>query len=79
MSRLYSYYSVNDDDCLIWNVLETATNSIIDSFYWKDEAQQYARFLESGGAFSGFTPSFILKKTQIGDINSEFEMKFSEE
>lgn len=76
--RLYTYYPKFDaDDYLEWHVYESTTEQVIDSFFFEDEAQNYTEFLENGGAFAGFTPSFIIKKTHLGDINTAFASEFA--
>ena len=62
---------VNED--YIWNVYETTTRQVIESFYFEDDAEDMAKFLEYGGAFDGFTPAFMLNKFPIGDINAKFQ------
>lgn len=42
---------------------ERATEYIIKTFKNKDEAKKYMKFLNLGGGFAGFTPSFILNKS----------------
>ena len=56
-----------------WAVHETSTDQIIDTFIFEDEAQEYCKFLQSGGGFNGFTPNFMLNKAEIPmDINDMF-------
>lgn len=67
----------NDDGDFFWTVLETATDQVINSFIFEDEARSYARFLNKGGGFDGFTPSFVLTKVEIPeDINEIFAAEF---
>lgn len=64
--------SRNDGD-FVWSVIETQTNQIIQSYVFEEEADSYARFLNGGGAFNGFTPSFMLQEVVISDnINDQF-------
>lgn len=44
-------------------VEERATDYIIRAFNTRDEAKKYMKFLNLGGGFAGFTPSFILNKS----------------
>lgn len=77
--RLYTYYPKFDaNDCLEWFVHETMTEQVVASFYFEDDARDYCAFLEAGGGFAGFTPSFVAKKTQLGDINAAFASEFAE-
>ena len=79
MKRLYTYYpEFNDKDEVLWLVEEESTSQIIDEFWFEEDAAKYCSFLERGGAFAGFTPSFVIKKTYSGDINAYFDMEFSE-
>lgn len=43
-------------------VEEKATGHTVKSFKNKEEAKKYMKFLNLGGGFSGWTPSFILNK-----------------
>lgn len=45
----------------LWGVYEHQTNQFIKTFPQKKEAIEYMSFLTKGGAFDGFTPSFMLK------------------
>ena len=69
----------NNDGDFLWSVFETQTDQIIDSFIFEEEARSYARFLNNGGAFAGFTPSFMLLKVEApADINDIFSAEFIE-
>jgi hypothetical protein len=46
-------------------VVETTTNQIIKTFETQKSAKEYMRHLNLGGAFDGWTPTFILKKFSI--------------
>jgi len=54
----------SEKNCLIYNVIETTTSQIIKTFMDPKEAKDYMRFLNLGGAFDGFTPSFLVKKVE---------------
>lgn len=78
MKRQYTYYpEFGTDDCLLWHVHEAITDQVIQSFFFEEDAQKYCEFLENGGGFTGFTPSFVIKKTHLGNINDAFAMEFS--
>ncbi len=63
----------------IWCVMENQTEQLIKAFEFEDEAVDYAEFLESGGAFDGFTPSFVLQEVALSqNINYEFSDFLSE-
>lgn len=62
----------------LWCVYERLTDQVVESFYFEEEAQEYIRFLNNGGAFAGWTPAFMLAefKTQSEqDINEAFNSK----
>lgn len=44
-------------------VEEKATQQIIETFEDYTDAKKYMKFLNLGGSFDGFTPSFILNNT----------------
>jgi hypothetical protein len=75
-STNYDVLLVEDDDCAFWAVLENKTEQPIDFFYFEEDAKEYKQFLNSGGAFDGFTPSFVLKEVVLPKddyaINDEF-------
>jgi hypothetical protein len=69
-------YVIND---YMWEVYETASEHVIDTFHFEDDAIEYAEFLENGGAFDGFTPSFVLTQVALpDDINQKFNNLFHE-
>jgi hypothetical protein len=43
------------------SVIETATEQVIKHFDNMDSARKFMRHLNLGGAFDGWSPSFILK------------------
>lgn len=78
MKKLYTYYHAFDsDDCLIWHVYEYATEQIIDSFLFEEDAEEFMDDLENGKGFHGFTPSFMLRKVFHNNINDAFSAEFS--
>lgn len=46
-------------------VVENATDLVIRQHRHASDATRYCDFLNSGGAFDGFTPSFVTKQTKI--------------
>jgi len=54
------YPETSQLNCPIYNVIETTTNQIIKSFPAPTEAKEFMRHLNLGGAFDGFTPTFML-------------------
>lgn len=43
----------------IWCVFEYATEQVVAYYDSERDANKYKNFLESGGAFAGFTPRFM--------------------
>lgn len=77
----YTVYSVKDDDNAILHcVWENDTEQLIKYFAFEEDAVEYARFLELGGGFDGFTPAFITNEIdmeKLVDINTIFSDNFS--
>lgn len=70
-------YEVIIDEEFLWSVYEKNTDKIIKKFFFEEDAIEYAKFLEFGGGFSGWTPNFILTKTELEEnINKKFENFF---
>lgn len=67
---------LNDDYC--WNVYEMATNQLIETFYFEEDAEDLVTFYNNGGGFDGFTPPFILRSVtpNVTDVNEEFARAF---
>lgn len=73
MSEYYVLPVETEEKDFIWCVMETSTEQLIDAFLFKDDALEYANFLGRGGAFDGWTPSFILQEVASSrDMNQEF-------
>ena len=69
----YTVHDVEYDGINYYCVYENATEQVIDFFYLESEAEKCESFLNNGGAFSGFTPSFVLRKIVVQEeINSKF-------
>jgi hypothetical protein len=61
-----------------WCVVETATEQIIKTFFFEEDAVKYNRFLNKGAAFDGWTPAFMLiNVTSVMDINDVFSATFT--
>lgn len=72
---MFNYYvlPLEVESDFIWCVIENNTEQLIQAFAFEDEAEEYAEFLNEGGAFDGFTPSFILREVAIpSNLNHEF-------
>jgi len=69
----YTIHSVTYDNTTYHCVYEKATEQVIDFFYFEDDAVNLKMFLSNGGAFAGFTPTFVLRKVSVPEeINSKF-------
>ena len=74
----YEYFHVFDEeDHLYWRVYEKASDQIVAEFFFEEDAQELCKFLEKGGGFAGFTPSFILNKIPVANINENFQAEFA--
>lgn len=63
-------------DEFVWCVWESKTGQVIKNFFFQDEAEEYGRFLNRGGAFDGNTPPFILQNVDIKKLNQSFQTSF---
>lgn len=52
------------NDRKTYHIFEKQTENTICFFAKKKDAVEYCRFLNLGGGFDGFTPSFLLKKNE---------------
>lgn len=69
----------NNNDYL-WAVFELATEQVIDTFYFEEDANALAKTLDRGRGFAGWTPAFLLTKVVVKEnINQKFsELVLSE-
>ena len=74
----YTYYPEFDNDEVLWLVYENTSEQVVAEFFFEEDAQAYSNFLQKGGAFAGFTPTFVLQKTQSSNINDAFAAEFQE-
>lgn len=78
-NKSYIIHTIEDDGDFYFILFEKATEQVIDFFYFQEDAINYADFLENGGAFNGFTPTFMLQTiTQPTDINQKFSNLLTE-
>ena len=76
--KKYTYLpEFNDNDELLWLVYENNSDQVVAEFFFEDDAQELCAFLENGGGFAGFTPSFILQRVPVSNINENFQAEFS--
>jgi hypothetical protein len=71
--RKYEVVVTHIVDEFIWNVYEKATSHVIETFFFEEDAIEFASFMDRGGAFDGFTPAFMLKPILGSDLNAKFE------
>jgi len=53
-----------------FSVLEKRTECILSDFTNQKDAKNYARFLNMGGGFDGWTPFFILQKINVDELEN---------
>lgn len=69
----YSIQPVNIEGDFMWELFETETEHVIGYYFFEEDARAAAKFMSAGGAFSGWTPSFMLQEVAAPrDINLEF-------
>lgn len=69
----YTVKPVNVEGDFMWELHENASGHVVGLYYFEDDALDDAYFMERGGAFDGFTPSFMLQQVAAPrDINLEF-------
>jgi hypothetical protein len=77
MSKYKYYPEFNDNEELLWLVYEEASDQVVAEFFFEEDAQELCKFLSKGGGFAGFTPSFILQRVPVQDINQNFQAEFT--
>jgi len=74
----YTLHVLTDDDNgTFYCVFEEQTQQVYDFFYFEEDAVSCISFLNSGGAFDGFTPNFMLKQVFIDDVDTAFTGVFT--
>lgn len=75
----YTVHLVQDNENNFFHVVyEKLTEQVIYYSFFEDDALDYALFLNKGGAFDGFTPSFILKEIVFPKEKSNINRKFED-
>jgi hypothetical protein len=74
----YFVSAIHKDDDFVWELYEVATDRIINTFYFEEDALEYAVFYNDGGGFAGFTPNFMLQSVtqSVTNVNDEFTRVF---
>lgn len=75
----YSVHSIQDKETgdFYHAVYEELTNQVIQFHYFLDDAKAQAKFFESGGAFRGFTPSYMLIEVPLRKSKEELNVQLS--
>jgi len=76
---MYQIISVNTVDTgdFMWSVYEKSTEQFVESFFFEEDAKQFVRMNDRGGAFAGFTPAFMVQRAyKPKNINEEFSASF---
>lgn len=76
----YDVVPFKENDDYMWGVFELATEQVIETFFFEEDAVRMAKHLDRGAGFSGWTPGFLLTKVVVKeDINRKFsELVLSE-
>jgi hypothetical protein len=69
-----SVVAVQEGEDFLWTVHEAATDSVVGTFYFEDEAKDYAKLIENGGVFAGFTPAFMVANMKMS-VDKIFKIK----
>lgn len=75
----YSVHSIQDKETgdFYHAVFEEETQQVIQFHYFLDDAQSQANFFENGGAFRGFTPSYMLIEVPLQRSKEQLNMQLS--
>lgn len=72
--NLYTIHTMQHEEEFFYGLFEEQTQQVIDFFYFHEDALKTSKFMSNGGAFAGFTPSFVLKSVSVDkDINKKME------
>lgn len=67
----------NDRGDFLWSVYENASEQIVDSFVFEEDALNAIKFWRRGGGFNGWTPAFMTRKNyKPKDLNEDFRISF---
>ena len=56
--------------------MENDTDQLIEAFVFEEEAIETAEFMETGGAFAGWTPNFMLTTIDTSMTDDNINQKF---
>lgn len=68
----YTVKPVQDKNDFFYALYEHASDQVLDFYYFEEDAMDRKSFLDSGGAFDGFTPAFMLTEVKHKDPNKQF-------
>lgn len=69
MSEKYDLYI---DQNFLFEIVEKETGFVVDRMFFEDDANERLHFLNSGGAFDGWTPEFMLNSIPKSNLNEAF-------
>jgi hypothetical protein len=75
--KKYNVYPVKDAGDFFYVVFENQTQQPFDFFFFQEDADVCALFLENGGAFDGWTPRFMFNTSTIPFKERGLDEKFS--
>ena len=74
---MYDIVVVQDDGDFLWAVVENTTSQVIETFYFREDAEVFKGRLDKGAGFNGFTPSFMLVKANVfSNVDDSFTQHF---
>lgn len=68
MSKNFRVVLVKNDEDFHFAVFEKETELFVRLNEFEEDAENYQDFLESGGAFAGFTPKFMVEDLNDGKL-----------
>jgi len=61
----------------LWSVYENASEQIVETFVFEEDALKFKKFASNGGAFNGWTPSFMTRKNYKPlNLDDDFRVSF---
>lgn len=75
--KKYAYHTVQprkeENGDFVWEIYEPASELVIETHFFQEDARKRAKFYSSGGGFAGFTPSFMtIPSYKPENLNEEF-------
>lgn len=71
----------SDDNDFYWSVYDNESEQIVETFLFKEDANDMQRFFENGGGFAGYTPAFMSRGVMYipedpAEVNEKFLSEF---